>query len=762
MKSNKIVLLLLLLTSVQAIAQDSLRGVVVDASRERQTPLPGAFVHWHDTLSGIYTDAEGYFKIPVSETSKLLVVNFITYESDTTVITNTDSVYLIKLKTAGDLEPVNVFSRFLTYGLSGIEPRTTINLDEREFQKAACCNLSESFQNAPAIDVSFGDAITGTRQIKMLGLDGFYTLISREYMPAVRTLNSYYGMSFIPASWVESIQITKGAGSIVNGYESIAGQINIEMKKPFGKEKIILDQFVAQSGRAETDLMYQFNINQKVASSIFARVGLFRTMQDRNDDGFLDNPFGRQVAVMNRWQFYSDKNYEGQINASYTNDEKTSGQVDYLQNKEANDYGIELKNEQFDVWGKLGKTFPEYSYRSLGSQFRVNHSRLDGRYGPESNSTQYVGRASSLYANVMYETIINNTFHKIKTGVSMLADQMDETYIDTSFSRTEVVPGIFAEYTYQPKEQLSFVVGARTDYNSIYGITFTPRFHSKWRFNEDNTSLRTSAGIGRRTANIFSQYQQFFVSNRTFEIQSSNDFGAYGLEQEVAVNAGLSFEHKFKISYFPATLFLDYFHTSFLNEVVFDREIPGEVHFYNQKNGTRSNSMQAQLDIQPFRRTEIRLAYRMFDVTTLYNHSLGKEMQTRMSKAFIARNRAFINITQGSRKGWSANTTLQWYGPQRIPGYNEEVNGNTTVNRLKMSPDFFLWNLQVSKTFKFPIEVYLGMENIMNYKQESPIQFANDIGNDEFDAGLVWGPIFGRMVYGGFRYRLKYKEKEEK
>ncbi|MGB0850132.1 MAG: TonB-dependent receptor plug domain-containing protein, partial [Bacteroidia bacterium] len=315
----------------------------------------------------------------------------------------------------------------------------------------------------------------------------------------------------------------------------------------------------------------------------------------------------------------------------------------------------------------------------------------------------------------------------------------------------ETVPGVFFEYTYKPKETFSLVAGIRSDYNSIYGLSVTPRFHGKYRFNKDKTSIRFSSGTGRRTSNPFSQNQFLFASGRTMNFIFSDSSLPYGLEQEVALNSGLSFEHKFRLTYMPATLGLDYFNTTFSQEVVVDRETKGQASFYNMKDGTRANSFQVQLDLEPARRTDIRLAYRMFDVQTKYMGETG-----RIAKPFISRNRAFINITQKTRNDWQFSTTTTWYGPQRIAGAKDTIYGNTTHEvKDKMSPNFFLINAQISKTFKKQFEVYLGAENILNYKQNNPIQEAANPFHQNFDAGLVWGPIFGRMFYGGFRWRLK-------
>lgn len=765
MYKNILLILGLLFAQISASAQHTIKGKVTDNTSGKEKPLAGAFIRWQENNSGVYANEEGEFSIEHAGESPYLVVSYIAYETDTFEVEKMNAYLNLHLYSNYQIKGATVKARRITYGLESKDPKFTIKLDEREFQKAACCNLSESFENAPAIDVSIGDAVTGTKQIKMLGLDGFYTLISKEYMPAVRTLNSYYGMSFIPAAWVNSIQITKGAGSIVNGYESIAGQINIEMKKPFGHDKLIVDQFFSQAGRSETDLMYRWDLNKYVSTSAFGRFAYYPGMQDNNGDGFMDMSSGSQYSFMNRWQFYTDKGLEGQINLSAMNDNKKAGQVDFFKEDLGNLYGITIDNQQWDITAKLGKTFKDRPYRSFGSQYNVNSSKLTSRYGSDTEARQYNANSQSYYTNLLYQGIFGNTFHTFQTGVSFLGDVMEEEIDSMNFARTELVPGAFLEYTFKPSDTFSLVLGIRTDYNSIYGASVTPRMHTKYRFNKGKTSVRASAGMGRRTSNIFAQHQFLLASQREIKIQSELNNDAYGLEQEVAVNSGISLEHQFKIGYFPATFTLDYFNTTFLQEVVIDRETDGLVKFYNMENGTRSNSFQGQLDLNPFRRTEIRLAYRLFDVQTKYSQSnvLQNALQTeRLYKPFIARNRAFVNITQSTRSKWQFTSTLQWFGKQRIPGYEiAKPSPNTSFFNEKYSPSYFRLNAQVSKQFKQkPFEVYLGVENLLNFKQQNPIQMSEDPFDQNFDAGLVWGPVFGRMIYGGFRWRIKKEYNE--
>lgn len=742
-------------------SQAQISGKVMIQTTENAYPANDAYIRCISTDEVVIANENGEFMMPECAKGMGVIIAHVSAKLDTFFIDETiKDGHVFYLSSGNELTTATVESKRQTYGISSLDAKTTINLGEREFQKAACCNLSESFENAPAIDVSFGDALTGTRQIKMLGLDGVYTMMSREFMPGIRGINSYYGMSFVPAAWIDGIQITKGAGSVVNGYESMAGQINLELKKPYGKEVRMFDQFVSESGRSETDLMANFDLNSKLATSVFIRSAFRPTSMDRNSDGFLDNPLEQKFQAMNRWQFNSTKGYEGQFSMTYTNDHKEGGQTSFVDDSDPAAYGIDINNEQFDVWAKLGKTFKDKPYQSFGSQYGFSTSSINSTYGNSAQSTHYKALGKTYYVNVMFQSILKTTLHNYKMGVSALHDDLQETYQTKSYDRNESVIGAFGEYTFSPNHDFDLVLGARTDYNSIYGMSVTPRIHIKKRLNKDKTTIRLSSGMGRRTANIYAEHQYIFASARVISIDSTEANSAYGLKQEVSINSGISLNHKFKFLLFPAELITDFFYTQFFNEVVVDREasntiLPGpgpffnEARFYNMENGTKAKSFQIQLDVQPRRRTELRFAYRMFDVTTDY-----KNYGT-LQKPFVAKHRGFINVTQSTRNKWQFSSTFQIYGPQRVAG-------GQMVDELYVSeqtPVFTLLNFQVSKDFKKNISAYIGVENILNYRQDNPIIGANTPFATNFDASMVWGPIFGRMVYGGFRWRIKRPEK---
>ena len=255
-------------------------------------------------------------------------------------------------------------------------------MGRQELQKAACCNLSESFETSPSIDVSFSDALTGTRQIRMLGLDGVYTQITQEMMPSIRGLSSPYGMNFTPGTWVQSIQLTKGVGSVINGFESMAGQINVELKKPDGDEVLFADGYINQGGRTELNGGKMIAINNYVKTGIMAHVSGRPFYTDQNKDGFADNPMGWQANVLNRWTYHNKNGWEGMFGVQGVYDVKKGGQIAYLEKGTAsNGYGLDVLNRNINIWTKNGYVFKDKPYQSIGTQLSFKSNYLKAGYG---------------------------------------------------------------------------------------------------------------------------------------------------------------------------------------------------------------------------------------------------------------------------------------------------------------------------------------------------------------------------------------------
>ncbi|MCG8697054.1 MAG: TonB-dependent receptor, partial [Bacteroidales bacterium] len=627
--------------------------------------------------------------------------------------------------------------------LSMFDPIKYEKMGEKELLKAACCNLSESFETNPSVDVSFTDAVTGTRQIQLLGLAGPYTQITRENMPDVRGLSSVYGLTYTPGPWIESIQLNKGTGSVANGYESIAGQINVELRKPEDADRLYLNLFANESGRTEVNanLAHRFK-NEKWSTGLLLHGKDNSFQHDNNNDSFLDHPLGNTFIGVNRWKYVGDNGMRVQLGVKLTSIDKEAGQYDELGVSTGYPtWKMNLEINQVEGWSKIGKVYADKPWKSQGLQLSGSFHQQESRFG----NNEYNASQSSIYVNYLYQGIISNTKHKFRTGISFKYDDYKEELNHSSYDRMELVPGIYGEYTYTHLEKFATVAGLRFDHHNHYGLFVTPRLHLRYAIVEKSV-LRASVGYGYRTANVLAENNSLLASSRQIIIEGDDSNKPYGLNIEQAWNYGINFTQKFILDYRGGSISFDLYRTNFVNQIVVDLDQnPQQAVFYNLNGRSYSNSFQSQFDYEVINRLDVRLAYRWYDIKTTYAGDLQQ-------KPLIASHRAFANFAYQSRKHWKFDYTLNWQGRKRIP--------NTSANPVQYqldeySPSFIVMNAQVSKSWREVFEVYLGVENLLNYKQKDPIIASGEPYSEYFDATMIWGPVFGRKIYGGLRYMLK-------
>lgn len=761
MQSIKLLAILLwtagALLSAQSGQAQQLLGLVVELNDKGvEEPLPGANVVWLGTSIAATTGENGVFMINRVAGADKLVISFVGYRSDTLTITYQKNVK-VTLVSNQVLNEVTIEGWRSSTRMDITNPINTSVMTEKELFKAACCNLSESFETNPSVDVAFTDAITGTRQIQMLGLSGPNTLISLENMPGVRGLAASQGIQFIPGTWINSIQVTKGTGSVINGYESIAGQINVEMKKPQESEKLYLNGYVNQSARSELNLNYTVHTGDKWATTFLLHGSTRPLEMDENDDSFLDFPTGSQINFINRWVYNSGTGWLGQVGVKVLSDTKQGGQLDFNPEEDkftTNRYGFEINTKRYELWGKLGYQFKSKPYQSVGLQLSALTHDHESYYGFNVHNAD----EKSFYSNLIYQSIIGNTSHKFKTGISFLYDNFDENLtvangIDVegtlttavSFDRTELVPGAFFEYSYDDLQKFSLIAGVRVDQHNLFGTIFTPRLHLKYDITP-TTSLRASAGKGTRVANIISENTGVLASSRSFVFSNLTSNKAYGYKPDEAWNYGLSLSQDFTLDYRAGSIQVDYFFTDFKNQVVLDLDNTArEARFFGLTGKSYSHSLQFQVDYELIRRFDLRLAYRWLNVETDYTEGM-------LARPLIPQSRAFMNLSYETKSAWKFDYTIQWIGQQRLPDTSQNLPEN---QRSKWSDDYVLMNAQITKDFGEKWSVYLGVENIGDFKLKHPIVAANDPFGSQFDTSMVWGPIFGRMAYAGFRFRLK-------
>ena len=743
----KYLLYILLSIPIISFSQEKIEGVILEKNKKNEPiVLSGANVFWVNASIGTMTDLNGAFSIPYKKEYNQLVISYIGYKTDTISVNSNKRIKHI-LNSKDELDEVVIKTKKKASTRSYLSSQNVINVSSSELLKAACCNLSESFETNPSIDVNFADALTGTREIKMLGLTSPYILIATENIPSIRGASQVYGMSFIPGTWVESIQITKGAGSVVNGFESIAGQINAELQKPSRDHQLFLNVYGNLNGRLELNTHLNTQINDKWDTGLYLHSDLRNQQFDKNKDTFLDMPLQQQINLMNRWQYTNnEKGFVGFLNIRFLNDEKQTGQIDFDPNRDpltTNYWGSEIDTQRIEGSAKFGYVNPEIPYQSIGVQASYSNHVQQSYFGLNIYDITH----DSFFATAMFNSIIGDSRNKFKTGISATYDDYNELVNTNIYRRSENSFGAFFEYSFDNLGDLNLTAGLRIDTSNLLGTFLTPRVHARYTPWEDS-AFRISAGRGKRSANIFAENQKMFASSRQINILDSNG-GIYGLDPEIAWNYGISFSQKFNVFGKKSEITFDYYRTDFVNQIVVDWENPREVNFYNLKGKSFANSFQAELNMNILEGFDFRTAYKYYNVKTAYTSG-------NLDKPLTPKHRVFVNVSYETLRKengtqWKFDTTFNWLGEQRL----SSTYGNPIEYKLpETTPTFATLNAQVTKVFSTAFEVYLGGENLTNEKQDNPILNSENPFESTFDTTFVYGPIFGISFYTGLRYKL--------
>lgn len=728
-------------------AQEQLEGIILEQNNSNEEmPLSGANVYWQNTSVGSITDLDGKFKIPYNRTYKFLIVSYVGFKTDTIEVSDSNFIKHF-LKPTANLDEVTVTSRKQATQKSYLQATNTFTVSSDELLKAACCNLSESFETNPSIDVNFSDAISGTRQIKMLGLTTPYILIATENIPAIRGASQAYGLSFIPGTWIESIQITKGAGSVINGFESIAGQINAELQKPSTDYGLFVNTYAATNERFELNTHLNTAVGDKWHTGLYLHGSMLDAKHDVNDDGFLDMPLYKQVNILNRWQYTNaEKGIVSFINLRYLNDRKQSGQTSFNPDTDkltTNAWGSEIDTDRFEISTKLGYVNPELPFQSLGFQTAFSHHNQESYFGLRVYDIEH----NSFYSNLIYNSIISDSRHKIKTGINFTYDAFKETVADDNFDRIDNSVGGFFEYNYDDLEKLNLTAGVRVDQHNRLGLFVTPRLHVKYS-PWGKSALRGSIGRGKRIANIFAENQNLFASSRQINILNTGG-EIYGLDPEIAWNYGISYLQGFNLFGRNADVTVDFYRTDFQNQIVVDWENPQEINFYNLEGESYANSLQVEFNYNAFEGFDLRTAYKYYDVQTAFLS--GKQQQALVPQHRIFVNTAYETTTNEKGAQWKFDATFNWLGKQR---FASSESSPVQFQLGEFSPTVGTLNTQITKVFSPKFEIYIGAENITNVRQDNPILSPDAPFGSNFDSNFVYGPIFGSMYYTGLRYKL--------
>ena len=742
----------LCLSLVPALAQNFHGYVYYQKPNGGTEPLPFAQIYHIEREKLIETDANGEFTLKLNARATL-IATYVGYTRDTVVVEPGTAEARFYLTGENDLDESKVVAQQST--MPKLKSIKTEVITAAGLCKMACCALAESFENSASVTVGFADAVTGARQIKLLGLSGTYTQMLDENRPVMRGIASPFGMSFVPGQWLESIQIAKGPSSVINGLEAITGQINMEHRKPTDETPLFIQLYGSSDAMFEANVASAIQFNEKWSMINMAHVGGTAYKMDHNQDGFRDEPEDLQLNFTSRWLYYAPSGMQIRFGGRFLNDDRLGGQMDATKdnayNLQNNIWGSKIRNRGVNGYFKIGVPLAEDNHANIALVTDFNHHEFNSFFGLKN----YDATQNSAFANLIYQNEINE-FHKVEFGATWQYDDLCNLKPWSDYSRKEHAISGFGEYTYTWEEALTFVGGVNLEYNTLHGWLFAPRANVRWA-PADWVTLRALGGRGYRTANIFTDNLGIFSTGKDIVIPDKLDL----LEDAWTWGGNVTFYLPFGAEDTETYLSFDYFHNDFNKQVVVDAERNMlAIEFYNLDGKSYTNTWQVDFSVNPLERFNITATFRYTDAkVTLKDQGLVERPMT-------SRYKGVLNMQYATAMNkWTFDFTAQLNGPMRIPRYAAEVWDMET------SPVYPMLYAQITRKFR-GIDVYVGAENILGYRQHHAIIGAEDPFGlnfsdggmhtmtssshipQIFDASNVWGPLMGRKIYIGLRYTL--------
>ncbi len=795
MKIKTILSALLLLASVVNAAAQNVSGIVKDAQTDE--PLVGATVYWEGTTVGVTCDLNGEFKLHRVKGYNKLAASYVGYRNEVVEVAEGVSDVDFSLSSDTTIEEVVVEGTLGNYvNREGVLKGETISF--AGLCKMACCNLAESFENSASVTVGYSDAISGARQIKMLGLTGTYTQILDENRPIMRGLSAPYGLNYTPGMWLNSIQVSKGVSSVTAGHEAITGQINMEHRKPTDDERLFLNLYFDSELRPEINISSAIPLTEdkSLSTVILAHGSMDTKSHDMNNDGFRDLPKTNQINIANKWLWQAKNGMQVRWGWKVVDENRLGGEMKYKKSlrdemeQSLSLYGSHMDNTGVNAYLKVGMPVGKAVYdaeadEELRSNIAFvadyNYFKEDAYFGLNCyDAHDHAGWFNLMYAHYFSSRSsmifgasaqVTDSCEDIDNRVREAAPDHSDIFTVKNYATRNnmryVEPGVYAEYTYNVKEKFSLVLGLRGDYMGAKNVAeqpvladealsayykpksyfaLTPRSHIKWNITP-STVLRASAGMGYRRASIFTDNIWMLATGRKINVNGLND------DIEKALTAGGSLTQYIKLGGFSdATLSFDYFRTQFFNTVLADQELGAaggnpddEIWIYNTNKRSFTDTYQVDFQWTPLRGFDVFATFRYTNsLVTLMRD--GKTVE--VERPLTSRYKTLINLQYATNhRKWVFDATAQYNGPMRRPSLDGDLG------RKEMSPAYPMFYLQVSHRIR-AVELYVGCENIANYMQKDPILNSEDPFSPAFNSSSVWGPLMGRKFYIGMRFNL--------
>jgi len=723
-----------ILINYQVLEAQMFMGNVVDQNLQS---LVGATVHWLESNTGTSTNDNGFFKLERKPGDHHLIISYTGFSKDTFVVDSEKSFEVFTLREGVILQTVDVQTNRNTNVFSRLEPHNVEKLEKGEFRKAACCSLAESFQTSNAVDISYTNAATGSKEIQFLGLRGIYMDLLMENRQSFSGIIAPFAFDYIPGTWMDRVDIQKGASSVVNGVQSMSGAINVQLKKPYEDVPLFLNLFGDLHGRVESNVHLNKRWNEARSSGLYLNTAFQQKNKDHNHDGFQDEAKTKRVNALIRNILFG-QTLEGQINGQIIYEKKDAGQI----NVDA-PYRIQQEIQHLDLNGNLGYVGFEDPENSLGSIYNFEHSTIDATYGNKN----YHGKESNAHLTLLMKLALRDKRHQFTAGPKLHWSDATETLEGQSIEYVQKVGSLSAEHSFRNDltvdNALTTTLGIQSDWIAGHKPIWSPRASLRYLFAKDWT-FRTSIGHGFRFPRLFAENLTYLASSKSWSVDTKPLIEkSWNLGFNV-VGKPYAWGKEFQIN-------LDVYYTWFTDQMVIDLDQNDQqVNIYALDGKSRALQSILTLSYQPFSFLQFKFGGKFTDTKIEYQKGFRQALM-------VPKYRGLVSVDlETANKMWLLNATSNYVGEMRLSD-KEGVPVSILHDHTSRSKPY--WLLQTQLTHVRPlIELYVGAENILNYTQHGAII---DHGNPQsayFNASEIYAPISGVKFYFGIKWKLHRAE----
>lgn len=696
-------------------------------------PVAGVNVGIEHLQKGNSTDEQGYYQIeqvPAGEyTLQASAVGYKTVTHDITVKAGTVLNLDIRLEESLlELDQVVVTGTMRETYIKDSPVKVHVVSSEL-LRKNPSANLMEGIGYINGLYEQVSCGVCGTNDIRINGMDGPYTSVLIDGMPIMGSLASVYGLNGINPAIIESVEIIKGPNSTLYGSEAMGGVINVRTTDPGRASRLTMEAYGTTHGEGNLDISYAPQIQQH--HTVFSgNLFYFDRFMDHNSDGFADITKRKRVAFFNRWSFNRPEDRAFNLAWKYYFEDRLGGTERYKRAHRGSDtiYGEAIETNRFELLG------------SYQLPVRGEHLRADFSYSYHDQVSyygdyHYAAQQEILFTNLVWDKQFTHT-RQLLAGGTLRYDKLDQAFdgqrLEDGSEDYRFIPGLFAQYEHIFNPSWRGLVGFRADHYDQHGFIFSPRFNLKIRA-ADHTTIRLNAGTGFRIVNLFTEEHDVLSGSRRVVIDGN-------LDPERSFNGTLNINQIVDIGFSVLNIDLDLFHTYFSNQIIPDYSSPNEIR-YSNLNG-HAVSRGASLS-----------AAHNFPGPLMY--SVGVTVQDVFKeedgiKAPLLYAPEWSSVFSLSYRLETLKTTIDWTGRlvgrmhlPEYPGYSDRSKIYTEQN------------VKLSRPLGNGFEAYVSVKNLLNYTQHDPLVAPERPFSDEFATDRVYGPLQGRRLMTGIRYRLE-------